>query len=403
VLLNWRHGLSVRFYETKHLKWKYFYLTLVANQPIKKDKTVEFLFSNLYHFLKNTKAKILFEKIYGTSSLRNDIAIIRNHYIDIMGERTRIPFTYIRNTPCVGGKIAGVQIIGVIQDDKKTKVDTISFGGESVGRVFETDDFKEIYLSRISGLPENSGSDSQCSSRQAEYAIKQCQNILSSQGLTVKNIVRTWVYLPKILRWYKKFNKIREKFFMESGLINGDKTYLPASTGIQGRGMPKEDVFLDLIAFISKKKHINSVSIMKSNHQGEARKYGSAFSRGVEIKTDTSSLLHISGTSSINREGKTVYINDEQGQIMETLINVAALLETRKAHLKDIVLTTVYCKNRKTYKIFKEIIRYLGLDGIPFIPVFADICRDQLLFEIDAIAVKQHDIKKKDFLNEIIR
>jgi enamine deaminase RidA (YjgF/YER057c/UK114 family) len=378
----------------KYRKWKVIYLTVLPDRPLKKDSTVSFLFSNLYRFLKDARVKILLEKIYAHSSLREHTAAIRNRCINMMRENTAIPFTHIGSVPCIGGKIAGVQVIGVIQDDKKTHVDTIFFNEEPVGRVFETDDFKGIYLSGISGLRKDDKVGKQSPGRQAEYIVEQCQDVFSRQGMTARNIVRTWIYFPRILRWYKRFNKIRARFFKEFGLISGNKTYLPASTGIQGRGRPKEEIFLDLIAFVPKRKSAGSASIMKSNRQNEARRYGATFSRGVEIKTGNSSLLHISGTASINPKGETIYVHDEQGQITETLINIGALLETKKAHLKDIVLTAAYCKNRKTYETFRKITKYLGLDEIPFVPVYADVCRDELLFEIDAIAVKQYGFEK---------
>jgi len=148
-----------------------------------------------------------------------------------------------------------------------------------------------------------------------------------------------------------------------------------------------------MIAFIPKKKQVGSASIMRSNRQKEARKYGATFSRGVEVKTGNSSLFHISGTASINPKGETIYLHDEQGQITETLINIGALLATKNARLNDIVLTAAYCKNKKTYEVFRDVTKFLGLDYIPFIPVYADVCRGELLFEIDAIAVKQYDIR----------
>lgn len=394
MVINWGHGLSVSLREMKYRKWKVFYLTVLPTCPIKKDSTIKFLFSNLYKFLKGQKVKILLEKTYGLSSLIEDAAVIRNRCIKIMHEKAAIPFTYIGSVPCIGGKIAGVQIIGVIKNDKKTKVNTVFFKEEPIGRVFETADFKGIYLSGISGLRKGEKDEKQSLTQQAEYIVKQCQDVFSKQGMTAKNIVRTWIYFPRILHWYKRFNKIRAKFFKELGLISGNKTYLPASTGIQGKGRPKEEIFLDMIAFIPKKKHIGSASIMRSNRQNEARKYGATFSRGVEVKTGNSSLLHISGTASINPKGETIYLHDEQGQIMETLINIGALLATKKARLNDIVLTAAYCKNKKTYEVFRDVTKYFGLDYIPFIPVYADVCRNELLFEIDAIAVKQYGSEK---------
>ena len=393
MVLNWRNGLSASIREMKYRKWKVIYLTVLSDHPIEKDSTIKFLFSSIYTFLKERKAKILLEKVYGLSSFRKDAAVIRNRCIKKMLEKAEVPFTYIGSIPCIGGKIAGVQIIGVIQRDKKTKIDTIFFKGNPIGRVFETDDFKGIYLSGISGLRKDRKEEKQSLARQAEYIVEQCQDVFGKHGMTAENIVRTWIYFPRILHWYKRFNKIRAKFFKKFGLISGNKTYLPASTGIQGGGRPKEEIFLDMIAFIPKKKQVGSASIMRSNRQKEARKYGATFSRGVEVKTGNSSLFHISGTASINPKGETIYLHDEQGQITETLINICALLATKNARLNDIVLTAAYCKNKKTYEVFRDVTKFLGLDYIPFIPVYADVCRGELLFEIDAIAVKQYDIR----------
>ncbi|MBI4430476.1 MAG: hypothetical protein HY587_02045 [Candidatus Omnitrophica bacterium] len=375
----------------KYRKWKAAYITVLPNKPIQKDTTIRFLFSRLYQFLRKEKIQILLEKVYGLASLRTGISAIRAHSIRAHYKTADIPFTYIGSNPCIGGKIAGVQIIGVVQSDKSINVDTIFFDSQPIGRVLETRSFRGIYLSGISGLRRGDKSLEQSPAKQTEYIIEQCRDIFRRFGLTAQNIVRTWIYFPRILHWYKQFNKIRAKYFQEFGLISRDKHYLPASTGIQGRGRPDEEIFIDLIGFSPKKKRIGSVSNMRSKRQNEARKYGATFSRGVEIKIDQASLLHISGTASINPKGETIYLHDEQGQITETLINIGALLETKEVHLRDMVLTTAYCKNKKVYETFRDITKYLGLDGIPFVPVYADVCRNDLLFEIDGIAVKQRN------------
>jgi len=230
MVLNWRNGLSASIREMKYRKWKVIYLTVLSDHPIEKDSTIKFLFSSIYTFLKERKAKILLEKVYGLSSFRKDAAVIRNRCIKKMLEKAEVPFTYIGSIPCIGGKIAGVQIIGVIQRDKKTKIDTIFFKGNPIGRVFETDDFKGIYLSGISGLRKDRKEEKQSLARQAEYIVEQCQDVFGKHGMTAENIVRTWIYFPRILHWYKRFNKIRAKFFKKFGLISGNKTYLPAST-----------------------------------------------------------------------------------------------------------------------------------------------------------------------------
>lgn len=225
MMINWEQGLSASLREMKYRKWRVIYLTVLPGRPINQDSMVKILFSNLYDYLKGRKVKILLEKIYGLSSLRENVAVIRNRSVSIMHEKFAIPFTYIGSVPCIGGKIAGVQIIGVIQEDKKTKVDTILFNNAPIGRSFETDDFKGIYLSGISGIRNNCQTEKPSLAQQTEYIVTQCKDVFSKQGMTAENIVRTWIYFPRILHWYKRFNKIRARFFKEFGLGSGNKTY----------------------------------------------------------------------------------------------------------------------------------------------------------------------------------
>ncbi|MBN1687904.1 MAG: hypothetical protein JW893_02265 [Candidatus Omnitrophica bacterium] len=390
MLIHWRHGLSLRIREMNYGKWKAVYLTVLPDKPIRSETTIRFLFKKLYQYLRKEKIQILLEKIYGLPSVRAKVDRIRDYHVRGLSKGEAVPFTYIGSTPCVGGKLAGLQMIGIVQPDKSVKVNTILFRSKPVGRVLETGGFRGVYLSGISGLKKNDKAHNQSASRQTEFIIEQCKDIFSRYDLTAQNVARTWIYFPRILHWYKRFNKIRAKYFQEFGLISRDKHYLPASTGIQGGGRPGEEIFVDLIGFVPKKKRIGFVSNMRSKRQDEARKYGATFSRGVEIKMEQASLMHISGTASINPKGETIYLGDEQGQITETLINIGALLESKKAHLRDVVLTAAYCKNKKVYEAFRDIAKYLGLEDIPFVPVYADVCRDDLLFEIDGIAVKRH-------------
>lgn len=390
MLIHWGRGLSVRVHEMNCGKWKTIYLTVLPGKAVQNETTIRFLFKKLYQLLKKEKIAILLEKIYGLPSVRAKIARIRNHYVRNLAKEEAMPFTYIGSTPCIGGKMAGLQMIGIVPSDRSVKVSTILSRLKAVGRVLETDAFREVYLSGISGLKENDKAHHESPAKQTKYIIERCMDIFDRFGFTAQSIIRTWIYFPRILHWYKRFNNIRAKCFQEFGLISRGKHYLPASTGIQGGGRPGEEIFIDLIGFEPKKERIGLVSNMRSNRQCEARKYGSAFSRGVAIKIGRASLLHISGTASINSKGETVFSNDPQGQITETLSNVGALLKTQRAHLQDMVLTTAYCKNKKTYERFRDTVKHPELEDIPFVSVYADACRGKLLFEIDGIAVKRH-------------
>ena len=202
----------------------------------------------------------------------------------------------------------------------------------------------------------------------------------------IKNVIRTWIYFERILDWYGEFNKARNSCFQQFGLISKKGVYLPASTGIGGKRFEGEECFMDLLAIIPKTDEIK-ISVMNNRLQNEAYDYGSAFSRGIKVSCNDKSSFYISGTASIDTKGKTTYYNDCQGQITETLLNIAALLETEGASLKNIARCAAYCKNKEVYEKAKQIIKSFDLEDIPFIFLFADVCRDELLFEAGAIAV----------------
>ncbi len=137
---------------------------------------------------------------------------------------------------------------------------------------------------------------------------------------------------------------------------------------------------------------------MRSSRQNEAMEYGSSFSRGMNVSVEGKKTLYISGTASINPGGETIYCNDHQGQIVETILNVAALLQTENAGQKDLVQATVFCKTKENYEQLLRIKRLLEIEHIPLLPVYADVCRDNLLVEIEAIGqTGGHTCDRLDF------
>ena len=77
----------------------------------------------------------------------------------------------------------------------------------------------------------------------------------------------------------------------------------------------------------------------------EAYAYGSAFSRGMRIDLSGLTILLISGTASINDEGKTVHVGDLRAQTRRTFDNITALLASEGATWHDIVRTTCYLRD----------------------------------------------------------
>jgi 2-iminobutanoate/2-iminopropanoate deaminase len=119
----------------------------------------------------------------------------------------------------------------------------------------------------------------------------------------------------------------------------------------------------------------------------------SSFTRGIRFDIGDKTMLLISGTASINDAGETVHTGDFRAQLWRTYRNISALLESEGATWHDIVRTTCYLRDiERDYKEFNEIrttfFDWLGLDPLPASTgIQARLCREDLLVEIEAIAV----------------
>ena len=121
----------------------------------------------------------------------------------------------------------------------------------------------------------------------------------------------------------------------------------------------------------------------------------SSFSRGMRIDLNGVTILLISGTASIDENGKSVHIGDIRAQMQRTFQNLAGLLASEGASWHDIVRTTCYLRDiDRDYEAFNEertkYFAELGLDPLPASTcIQAHLCRPELLIEIEAIAMFQ--------------
>ena len=119
----------------------------------------------------------------------------------------------------------------------------------------------------------------------------------------------------------------------------------------------------------------------------------SSFTRGMRIDLNGFSMLLISGTASVDEQGRTVHAGDFRAQCWRTYRNITTLLRTEGATWKDIVRCTCYLRDiERDYKEFNQVrtafFRWLELDPLPASTgIQARLCREDLLVEIEAIAI----------------
>jgi 2-iminobutanoate/2-iminopropanoate deaminase len=123
----------------------------------------------------------------------------------------------------------------------------------------------------------------------------------------------------------------------------------------------------------------------------------SSFSRALRLDIKGVTILLISGTASVDENGKTVHAGDFRAQAWRTYHNITGLLEAEGATWKDIVRTTCYLRDiERDYEAFNEIRTQFfaeqGLDPLPASTgIQAILCRPDLLIEIEAIAIFETD------------
>jgi enamine deaminase RidA (YjgF/YER057c/UK114 family) len=182
-------------------------------------------------------------------------------------------------------------------------------------------------------------------------------------------------------------NRVRTAIYHEAGLGIPGGAPFPASTGIMGR-TNDEACLIDVLAFdAAQASTAKTIPIHRSPRQDSSFNYGSAFSRGMVIEIEGRRTVHISGTASINSAGESTYLGDAEHQSLDTLMSIAAILEEQGGSLQNITSATLFCKTRAAWESWERATRLLGIPHLPKVCVLADVCRDNLLVEMEAVAV----------------
>ena len=241
-------------------------------------------------------------------------------------------------------------------------------------------------------------------------ALEDVCRTFGSVNVRFDQVIRTWFYLGGIVendgpvQRYKELNRARTDFFRNIHFLNGrapagqqDGRVYPASTGIgtAGRG-----IVLSAIALVSDRSDIRAVPL-ENPRQTAAYDYAASyspqspkFSRAMVLSCGTYTTIFISGTASITHS-QTRHPGDAVKQTEETLDNIAALIaeENLARHglpglgtsLASLGFARVYIKRPEDYTAVRAICEQrLGM--LPTIYAIADVCRPELLVEIEGVA-----------------
>jgi len=216
----------------------------------------------------------------------------------------------------------------------------------------------------------------------AMFAV--AEDLLQQAGMEFRDVVRTWIHLREMDRDYADLNRARRAFF-EARRIDP----APASTGIGGGLAPEgHDLCLGVYAVHSGRSAPPPVrTVMTAPTLNEATLYGSDFVRGMRMVETNKVALHVSGTASVDEDGRTAHPGDFEAQADRMLVNVAALLEGQGASFGDVVSAVTYLKRPADAARLRAKLHEAGFVGFPNVLVAAPVCRPGLLCETEALAV----------------
>jgi enamine deaminase RidA (YjgF/YER057c/UK114 family) len=106
----------------------------------------------------------------------------------------------------------------------------------------------------------------------------------------------------------------------------------------------------------------------------------------MELASGGCRRLFISGTASIWPDGRTAWVDDPVKQIELTMDVVTAILRSRDMSHRDITRATAYFQDID-YKSHFDAWCDRNEFRRPVIALQADVCRDDLMFEIEVDAV----------------
>ncbi len=357
------------------------YFTLVAGGAAPAARAATAAYRQLADALAREGLEIVHERIFCSLDVCERVLAGRAVAMEDVG---RAPVTCIQGRPAWGSGFSGASIMAargpveLLRDER----------GRPFGRSWRVDGAKFTLLQSLHGRADDPDADNSPPA-QATRMFDLAEGALRRLGTDYHSVARTWLYVSDILSWYGDLNKSRSACYRRFGLMpaqgNG-RILLPASTGIEGDTPSGAAVTMDLLAAGLEPGSSVEIHQMTNPRQKDAFAYGSAFSRGAAVRAPGGTWISFSGTAAIDEAGVSCHPGDFRAQMHMTLDVVEALIGQEGASLSDICNATLFLKEARFAAECRQVLRERGLEGLPGVPVVADVCRDDLLFEMDGTA-----------------
>ena len=240
-------------------------------------------------------------------------------------------------------------------------------------------------------------------------ALRRMRESLAEAGSSFEHVVRTWFYLGGITQSelaaqrYHELNRARADFYHDirfncsSLASNHSRNIYPASTGI---GMSGTGLVASCMALETKRKDV-CLFPLENPQQTPAYDYDPChspqsprFSRAVALVLGNYITTWVSGTASIV-DSESRHLGDPEQQTMQTIDNIERLIAADNfaahgvkgagAKLRELAKIRVYLKRPQDLDKCRAVCER-RFESVPAIYAVADICRPELLVEIEGVA-----------------
>lgn len=316
-------------------------------------------------------------KLYATPEAMPGLLRVWHATAEMNGLPT-CPVTPIERPTTDAGTFHGLQVWALAPPDDGPRglVSTLGTAPDQVRR-FQGPGFALLHAANVQAATHTGGVT------ELNGMFERAQELLTRHGQTYGQVFRTWIYVRDLLVDYADLNRSRGAHHARHGVSPETP---PASTGIQGAS-GSAAAFMDVLALDAQDPTCAEVRpLRQSDRQGTATSYGSSFSRGMALVVEGKRTLFVSGTASIDPAGHSVYLDDPDAQCVATLLAIGGLLEQEGAGLEHIRMATVFCKTPQAAQAWRRVTKLLRIPNLPAVVVQADVCRPELLVEVEAIA-----------------
>lgn len=307
--------------------------------------------------------------------------------------------TYIAQRPCDGKRLA-VELWGVENGNQPVEIERVD---EELVAV------RSSKITLVQLAYRHRATTGEAFFDAATAAYKAIDRRLMKFGFRFDQIVRTWFFIEKITAVedreprYEQLNRARTESYRDlrfaAELLPQDwnGAVYPASTGVGAEG---NDLTVSCLAIVAKRSDVvlfpleNPLQTPAYDYDDKFGEESPKFARAMAVVSGDRAMTFISGTASITTSDSKHLENIER-QTHLTLDNIAALISADNFHrhgftgfgatLGDLACVRVYLKRAEDYRRASAICRD-RLGELPTVFVVCDLCRPELLVEIEGVA-----------------